>query len=275
MCDYSVITVTNTQTNPYPYTSTAMNGGVTAYQWISPQGIYYESGEAVAAWTEYGGDTSVISTGTWVTAQMASSLSQNVGTKTGDELYTSISNILESACPSVTAPTGTNTAEPVSCTEEPGYLDGITYIDDWNDFKKDGILNLSISISAYWDNTARQTLIEGISQLINGTSLQPANTKETSWECDTCLDDEDWPTVNLTNIPQLSQVIYSDDIHTSNLLLTTEFEVESNGAYVCAIDAFVIDAMGALALIPGLEWLGIVAGGGAGMSFACLDGELS
>jgi hypothetical protein len=139
--------------NLYPYVTTLTGGDNT---------IVEECQELSTAY--YGGYTEVMCAGNILTLSAPPSgpsvsvkVGQNqvlVGTLTGSSLYTSISNALETLCPSPTA------GQPLVVPSGTQTITGIVYVDGSEDLQRDGELTISIDSGNYSDPGIRSAMIK-------------------------------------------------------------------------------------------------------------------
>lgn len=112
-----------------------------------------------------------------------------------------------------------------------------------------------------YDETVLEALIASIVAALNGTSLNPNNTIEVEYECDSCWDTyTDWPTQNTASVSSLIQAIYTVETSETNgnvkmQNLEVSFTLAAPGdEFLCSAGAFVLDALAIIGLfIPGFE----------------------
>lgn len=94
-----------------------------------------------------------------VAKMTAASSHVHVGTLTGSNLYTAVSNALETACPSITQATAMS-----ACTTDAVVVgDKIEYVQG-NRLEKDGELSIKVAWSQYNESSVRDAMIKGIAQ---------------------------------------------------------------------------------------------------------------
>lgn len=158
----------------YPFVTTMIDGPVTIVQECQSSYIAH-----------YGGFTEIMCAGDVVTLSAPPSkpsvsvtIGMNkvlVGTLTGTELYTSISNALETLCPTptsgstVTVPAGTHT------------INGIVYQTGESDPDHDGELLVSIDTGVYSDAKIRSAMIQSSAQAFS-KSATGSNCWNQTWE---------------------------------------------------------------------------------------------
>lgn len=230
--------------------------------------------------------TSSLYSGQVMTVQMAATASVNVGNLTGTMLYTAVSNAIMSACTDVPPPlptSGLPTASVTTCGDVPKISD-IIYADDSGGWYTGGELELDVGLVKYYDMQSLEGMVASVAAAVNGSSMNPSSSwspsPHCSWpvgkfgqECDASDIGNVYPTA-MVNVPAIYQVIFSQDtaeMHdwpVQNINVGLAFGAEG-GAFECANDALVMDALAGLALLPGLEWLAFMAVPALGVSATC------
>lgn len=184
------------------------------------------------------------------------SASQNVGTLTGEALYTSISSALSAGCGTV-APSST------MATCEVPTITGINYVEDGVDgVWHDGSLSISIPFMSVTDNNVLQALISSIAGAFMASSTIANNSR-------VYFTQKSQTFTNLTNVAALAQAIYTDDVsdvHSpQNLGVALVFSGATTDSYLCDAAALAGSALyysgfvaNAIGLIPGFEWAEVV-----------------
>lgn len=266
-CGYSTLasyipppTTTNTFDTmaSFPYSMTLPNGAIIAY---SSTTSIADAGPR-QPWGGTGPSTTV-QIGSVLTVQYDTDTSaQSVGTMTGDRLYTAISDALMTACPS---PTSGSTVE--ACAT-PSPIKDIPYVSG-SDLNTDGVLKFDIPFVGYSEPDIRIALIESIATAMNVSSLYPKNTETVSYgqPCYECVNTSP-PTykATLTRIPGAVQALFKvqDErtggaVELNELQLQASFHLDTFDELFCSTAAFTADAIGALALIPPLDFLAVAA----------------
>lgn len=192
------------------------------------------------------------------------SASQNIGTLTGEALYTSISSALSVGCGTVA-----ESSTMVSCAVPD--ITGINYVENgvegaWND----GSVSVSIPFMSVTDDDTLQALIGSVAGALMASSVIPNSS--------TLYNTPNFGEVNMTNVAALAQSIWTDDTGDTHspqsLSVALAFSCptgcvgsasdsylcddESLGSSIATVGGFIADA---LSLIPGLEWIGEVGEG--------------
>ncbi|KAK4549853.1 hypothetical protein LTR36_005154 [Oleoguttula mirabilis] len=272
MCSYSdYVTAVDASPDPYIFTTTLTNDAIVAYATTT----YYVTGaDPIGA-----GDSTTLQAGSSVTLQMAATSSVNIGVMTDiaqvSALYTSVSNNLVSACPTPTS------GSTVTACASVAPVTGVSYIDDYNDLKTDGELDITVPLISVTDANVLQVLILSIAAGIAGNAQDPGNTASVAWMCDSCWDEtsDDWPTANLTNVPGLMQAIFTEQTEaTDGAILEQDLEVTFSlglgaDAFTCSDASLVLSGMAAIAaIVPGFGFLSFGALGSVsrfGLSVGC------
>ena len=222
--------------------------------------------------------SSLLYSGKHMKVNQPTTTSANVGTLTGAPLYTAISGALMSAC--TATPAGGPSGSITSCGDVPK-ITGIVWTDDDGSWDNSAELELTVQAASYYDMDSLHGMIASIAAAINGSSLNPSS----NWSPKPVICNElaGWCTADdvpggapkkIANIPGWIEVIFSQDTAEAhdwpvqNLII--EFATPSpHGDFICADGALVTDALAALSLIPGLEFLAFMAIPALGVSAAC------
>ncbi|KAK4945011.1 hypothetical protein LTR10_015688 [Elasticomyces elasticus] len=244
------VTISST-TNAYPFTSSYANSAIVA--WATTQGLPDGASEMAGAST-------IIKAGKQLSMELNPSASQNVGTLTGEALYTSISSAISVGCGTIASG-----ATMVTCTVPE--ITGVGYVEDLNnDFWDDGHLSLSIPFMSVTDNDVLQALISSVAGAFMASSTIANNSKLETVDCGAYYSDSACQYANITNVAALAQGIYTDDVtdgmHSPQSLgIALTFSEGTNNEYVCEANSLASSAiyysgilLGALAAIPGFEW---------------------
>ncbi|KAK3650938.1 hypothetical protein LTR56_005989 [Elasticomyces elasticus] len=244
------VTISST-TNAYPFTSSYANSAIVA--WATTQGLPDGASEMAGAST-------IIKAGKQLSMELNPSASQNVGTLTGEALYTSISSAISVGCGTIASG-----ATMVTCTVPE--ITGVGYVEDLNnDLWDDGHLSLSIPFMSVTDNDVLQALISSVAGAFMASSTIANNSKLETVDCGAYYSDSACQYANITNVAALAQGIYTDDVtdgmHSPQSLgIALTFSEATNNEYVCEANSLASSAiyysgilLGALAAIPGFEW---------------------
>ncbi|KAK4901387.1 hypothetical protein LTR27_001945 [Elasticomyces elasticus] len=234
------VTISST-TNAYPFTSSYANSAIVA--WATTQGLPDGASEMAGAST-------IIKAGKQLSMELNPSASQNVGTLTGEALYTSISSAISVGCGTIASG-----ATMVTCTVPE--ITGVGYVEDLNnDLWDDGHLSLSIPFMSVTDNDVLQALISSVAGAFMASSTIANNSKLETVDCGAYYSDSACQNAN----------IYTDDVtdgmHSPQSLgIALTFSEATNNEYVCEANSLASSAiyysgilLGALAAIPGFEW---------------------
>ncbi|KAK5707047.1 hypothetical protein LTR17_021037 [Elasticomyces elasticus] len=244
------VTISST-INAYPFTSSYANSAIVA--WATTQGLPDGASEMAGAST-------IIKAGKQLSIELNPSASQNVGTLTGEALYTSISSAISVGCGTIASG-----ATMVTCTIPE--ITGVGYVEDLNnDLWDDGHLSLSIPFMSVTDNDVLQALISSVAGAFTASSTIANNSKLETVDCGAYYSDSACQYANITNVAALAQGIYTDDVtdgmHSPQSLgIALTFSEATNNEYVCEANSLASSAiyysgilLGALAAIPGFEW---------------------
>lgn len=189
---------TTSNTNYWVYTSTDLYGEIVACQDTST--------------TEYGGYPETYCAGTSLTlyappsasATIATSTHVNVGTLTGEALYTSVSNALETLCPTPTGNTITSCSNDTAAVHGVDYWTGSDGQSAIQGAVEDGTLSIAVPISKYNSSELRVGLINTIAMAVNssaqGSSCYTEETHCTSNRFNDCVSGVEY---DFCNAPQL------------------------------------------------------------------------
>ncbi|KAK5721346.1 hypothetical protein LTR17_014635 [Elasticomyces elasticus] len=190
------VTISST-TNAYPFTSRYANSAIVA--WATTQGLPDGASEMAGAST-------IIKAGKQLSMELNPSASQNVGTLTGEALYTSISSAISVGCGTIASG-----ATMVTCTVPE--ITGVGYVEDLNnDLWDDGHLSLSIPFMSVTDNDVLQALISSVAGAFMASSTIANNSKLETVDCGAYYSDSACQYANITNVAALAQGIYTDDV---------------------------------------------------------------
>ncbi|KAF2166697.1 hypothetical protein M409DRAFT_54493 [Zasmidium cellare ATCC 36951] len=275
-CGYQSIPASSTQTSTiqstgalgFPFTSTAANGALVAFQTTTSN-----------QWGPvHTGSSMTIRYGKRMAVTLASETSVNVGTLTSSALYTAVSSALMAACTDspANALSASPTASVTECAPVPT-ISNVVYTDGKGDWYNDGEIEISIPTIQYFDTQSLQGLIATIAASLGPNSITPNNT----WSpappyCSgfTCS----WDTVQgdvpatISNIPGFAQAIFLEDTADApgwpaqDMTVELKFALHNGGTFICADGALVTDSLAALALVPGLDFLAFLAAPALGVS---------
>ncbi|KAK3646606.1 hypothetical protein LTR56_000510 [Elasticomyces elasticus] len=255
VCDYSSATV-----NAFPFTSTLSNSAVVAFQDSSldasgtaPLGSIFDNIGV--------GANTTLQAGKSITMEINPTASQAVGTLTGTELFTSVSNAIKSAC---STPSG---GTPVSSCSA-ATISNIIIVNSNGD-SGGGDLAVTFPFVSYDDLNTFEALVVAVAGAFQVSSSDPANTKEfeVNESGDSGLHGIGSTTpVNITTIGALAQAIVTiqtaedtnGDVKVQNLAVNLALEGNAGTGFDCSAVALVNDGLGALSLITGL--LGLIPG---------------
>ncbi len=172
---------------PSPSSTTANQGGNNLYPFVTTltggdQTIVEECPSSVTA--HYGGFPEIMCAGNVVTlsappskASVSVKVGQNqvlVGSLTGSALYTTISNALETLCPSPTL------GQPLVVPSGTDKIKGIVWVISKKELEKDGELIISIDSGNYSDPKIRSAMIQAAAKSFV-TSARGANCWDETW----------------------------------------------------------------------------------------------
>ena len=261
----ALTTTTSKQTKGfigYPFTSTAGNGRIVAYQTTT------NMGEGPI----YTGSSTLLYSGKHMSVVQTSKASVNVGTLTGDRLYTAVSDALMSGCTSTPAggPHGTIT----KCGHIPK-VTGIVWADSTGDWGRNAELELSIQWINYYDLRSLKGMIASLASVLKSNSLNPANIwKPPRQQCNPLCVGTSCP-YNTTNVPGWVGITYSQDTVSHHLwpdqqlFVNLAVKTSEGSPFLCADGALIMDGLAALALFPEFEWLSFLAIPALGASATC------
>lgn len=226
----------------FPYTMTLPNQAVVAYADTTKFNDYWSGA----------GSSTLVQAGMRMTVNVNGSHSANVGTLTGDALYTSVSDALEAACP---LPTDSSTI--TGCAGDAA-ITGLTYVDATRNVQSSGKLEIEFDWVSYHRADVFDGLVQGIAQVLRRSTQQPENTSpmpycfskvdgvESASICDDEIPPGAWPTLNTTTIPDMVQAIFTEqDAHTNGEVdiqfMQVAFKFEASTPFSCAMAAFAMD----------------------------------
>ncbi|KAK3647740.1 hypothetical protein LTR56_007969 [Elasticomyces elasticus] len=182
------------------------------------------------------GASTIIKAGKQLSMELNPSASQNVGTLTGEALYTSISSAILVGCGTIASG-----ATIVTCTVLE--ITGVGYVEDLNnDLWDDGHLSLGIPFMSVTDNDVLQALISSVAGAFMASSTIANNSKLETVDCG---------------------AYYFDSAcqYANSLGIALTFSEATNNEYVCEANSLASSAiyysgilLGALAAIPGFDW---------------------
>ena len=276
-CGYTAVTAGNvsprtaTWTTPvqttgavsgFPFTTTMSNKAIVAY----------ESSTMSNNIGFLTGSSTTVTSGTNLNIQQDPTAGVNAGTLSGNPLYSAISSSLDAACPT---PSGSvNSCNNVSS------IDNISYLDGDHVLQTDGELVIALPIVQYSSPTARQFMIESIAAMVNATTLNSSNANTVTPEDPNAgnpygITPSHDPPITFYNAPAVILTEFTDaGVNQDEQKMLFQMSLEQpnqGGGYGCAMGALALDAIGVIALIPGLDWLTFVdAPVAAGLSATCL-----
>ena len=214
-----------------------------------------------------------------------STTSANVGNLTGMPLYTKVSEALVAACTAI-PPSGRH-GSATNCGPNPT-ISNIIATNDEGNWYDDEELELEISSISYTNMESLHGMIASIASVLNGTSMNRKNiwTLEAAgvWGIEKGglgVNGNELPPKQIANTLGYIYVSFTQDtveFHDwpeQHLQLNLRnLRVPTSGEFTCADGALITDALAALALLPGLDFLAWLAAPALGVSATCagLDG---
>ena len=221
--------------------------------------------------------TSSLYSGKKMSIIQPSETSANVGTLTGMPLYTAVSDALMSAC---TSTGGGKHAPAMHCGPDPT-ISSIIYTNDEGDWWATEELALEIGPLSYTDRESLHAMVASIASSLNSSSSskhnhwKPKRPEDHSlWNGNQLPNGEDAPE-HIANVVGWIQSVYTQDTPNAhdwpeqNLYVGLVNKNIAKGTFLCADGALITDALAALALIPGLDFLAWMAAPALGVSATC------